>query len=108
VKKILIREGCKDVDRPNLFSNIREKISLIYYCEIKRKWGKENYINECTRKERMGILLLNPGIWKLRGIRRGSDRGRCPLCLGEENTKHILMKCPKQTSGEKNLYAING
>jgi hypothetical protein len=51
---------------------------------------KERYNDECTRKERLRIILLNAGIWKLRGIRRGFDRGRCSLCLGEEDAKHIL------------------
>jgi hypothetical protein len=30
---------------------------------------------------------------KLRGIGRGFERGRCPLCLREEDAKHILLKC---------------
>jgi hypothetical protein len=41
----------------------------------------------------MGIIRLKAGIWKLRGIGRGFERGRCPLCLGEEDAKHILLKC---------------
>jgi hypothetical protein len=54
--------------------------------------GKENYTDECTRKERMWILWLQAGIWKL----RGSDRGRCLLCVGEEDAEHILIKCPEK------------
>jgi hypothetical protein len=27
-----------------LFANIRENISLVFYCEIKRKWGKEGTV----------------------------------------------------------------
>jgi hypothetical protein len=27
---------------------------------------------------------------ELRGIRRGLEKGRCPLCWGEEDVKHIL------------------
>jgi hypothetical protein len=50
-------------------------------------------IDKCTRKERMGIIWLKAGIWKLRGIRRGFGRGRCPLYLEEEDAKHILLKC---------------
>jgi hypothetical protein len=61
---------------------------------MKHEWGKESYIEKCTRKERMGIIWL-----KLRGIRRGFERGRCPLCLGEEDAKHILLKCPETKSG---------
>jgi hypothetical protein len=29
----------------------------------------------------------------LKTIRRGFERGRCPLCLGEDDAKHILLKC---------------
>jgi hypothetical protein len=36
---------------------------------------------------------LKAGIWKLKGIRRGLEKGRCPLCWGEKDVKHILLKC---------------
>jgi hypothetical protein len=26
---------------------------------------------------------------EIRGIRRGLEKGRCPLCWGEEDAKHI-------------------
>jgi hypothetical protein len=29
----------------------------------------------------------------LKGIRRNTDKGKCPLCLGEEDVKHILLDC---------------
>jgi hypothetical protein len=32
------------------------------------------------------------GFWTLRGIRRGVEKGRCPLCNEEENESHILLK----------------
>jgi hypothetical protein len=69
---------------------------------MKHWWGREIYIDECTRKERMGIIWLKAGFWKLRGIRRGTERGRYPLCLGEQDAKHILLKCleMKQWRGE--------
>jgi hypothetical protein len=69
------------------------RISLILYREIKHEWDKEIYIGKCTRKDRIGIIWLKAGIWKLRGIKRGFQRGRCPLCLGEEDAEHILVKC---------------
>jgi hypothetical protein len=59
------------------------------------EWGEKSYIDECTRKERMRIIRLKAGTWKLRGIRRGFDRGSCPLCLGQEDAKHILLKFPE-------------
>jgi hypothetical protein len=49
---------------------------------MKQERGKESYTDECTRNERMGIIWLKAGIWKLRGIRRVVDKGRCPLFLG--------------------------
>jgi hypothetical protein len=58
--------------------------------------GKESYIDECTRNERVGIILLIAGIWKLRGIRKEFDRGRYPLYLGEENAKHIPLNALKR------------
>jgi hypothetical protein len=49
---------------------------------MKHEWGKESYINECTRKEKMGIIWLKAGIWKIRRIRSGFERGRCPHVWG--------------------------
>jgi hypothetical protein len=74
----------------------------MFYCEMKYEWGKVSYIDKCTRKERMGIIWLKAGIWKLRGIRRGFERRRCALCLGEEDVKQILLKCsePKKSGGK--------
>jgi hypothetical protein len=43
----------------------------------------------------MGIIRVKAGIWKLRVIRRGLERGWCPLCLREEGAKHIRPKCPE-------------
>jgi hypothetical protein len=60
---------------------------------MKHEWGKESYIEKGTRKERMRIIWWKAGIWKLRGIRRGFKRRSCPLCLGEEDAKHIVLKC---------------
>jgi hypothetical protein len=37
-------------------------------------------------------------IWKLKEIRRGFEKGRCPLCLDDEDAKHILLSiiCKKK------------
>jgi hypothetical protein len=32
---------------------------------------------------------MTEGISKMKGIRGGSERGKFPLCLGEENAKHM-------------------
>jgi hypothetical protein len=55
-------------------------------------WGKKLYIECCSRKERSGIAWLIAGIWQLKGVRRNADKGRCPLCLEEEDVKHILLE----------------
>jgi hypothetical protein len=44
---------------------------------------------------RRGMACWRLGIWKLRGSRKGVEKGTCPLCLGKENTKHILLECPE-------------
>jgi hypothetical protein len=43
------------------------------------------------KKERSGIAWLIAGMWQL-GVRRNADKGRCPLCLEEEDVEHILLE----------------
>ena len=31
-----------------------------------------------------------------------ADKKRCPLCLEEEDVKHILLECKEKKIGEKN------
>jgi hypothetical protein len=62
-----IKERCNDIERQNIPSDVNVKISLSFYCKMKHEWGKESYIEKCTRKERMGI------IWWKGGISRGED-----------------------------------
>jgi hypothetical protein len=56
-----------------------EKISLVFYQETEHKWGREEYIEFCSRNERNGL------VWKLREIRRGLEKGTWPLCMGNED-----------------------
>jgi hypothetical protein len=52
----------------------------------------------------MVIARLKILIWELREIRMKYETGRCPLCLGEEAAKNILLtKTVKRKIGE-NLY----
>ena len=52
------------------------------------------YILEiCSRRARSGITWLIAEIWQLKGVRRDADKGRCPLCFGKEDVKHILLEC---------------
>jgi hypothetical protein len=59
---------------------------------MKLKCNKE-YVKCCSRKERLGIAWWRVGIRKLKEIRRGLKKGRCPLCYELEDTKHILLIC---------------
>jgi hypothetical protein len=49
--------------------------------------GKKLCVEGCARKERSGIAWS----WQLKEGRRNTDKGRCPLCLGEEDTKHTIL-----------------
>jgi hypothetical protein len=51
---------------------------------------------------------MKAGVWKLRGIRRGWEKGTCPLCRGNEDVKYILLICSerkrkRKKNGECNL-----
>jgi hypothetical protein len=39
-----------------MFADTNAKNSLTFYSQIKHEWGKECYIDKCTRKERIGII----------------------------------------------------
>jgi hypothetical protein len=73
-----------------------EKMSLVFYQEMKQKWCREEDIELCSRDERNGLTWEElTGVWKLTGIRRGWGKGTCPLCRGNEDAKHILLSCPE-------------
>jgi hypothetical protein len=50
----IIRGRCNDTERKNFFSIMSEKMSLVVYQEMKQKWGREEYIELCSRNERNG------------------------------------------------------
>jgi hypothetical protein len=76
-----------------MFAKIKEEKSLIFYTEMKQEWAREEYIVCCTRNERSGLAWFKTGIWKLRGMRKGLEKGRCPACSEDEDVIHILLKC---------------
>jgi hypothetical protein len=41
----------------------------------------------------------------LRGIRKGLETGRCPLCNMEEDTVHILLKCSETRRPKEHLLS---
>jgi hypothetical protein len=70
---------------------------------MKQKWGREEHIELCSRNERNGLTWIKAGVWKLRGIRRGWEKGTCPPCRGNEDAK-----LPTHQDGECNLEIRNG
>jgi hypothetical protein len=53
-------------------------MSLVVYQEMKQKWGREEYVELCSRDERNGLSRMKAEGWKLRGIRRGWEKGTSP------------------------------
>jgi hypothetical protein len=49
--------------------------------------------------------LFKEGIYKLRGINKGYEEGRCPLCSKEEDDVHVLLKCPEATKLREHLLS---
>jgi hypothetical protein len=50
----VVKGRCDDTEQ-NLFSILSEKISLVFYQEMKQEWGREEFIDFCNRNERRGI-----------------------------------------------------
>jgi hypothetical protein len=47
---------------------------------------------------RDGLVWFKTVVWKLRGMRRGFEKGRCSLCRQNEGAVHIL-----KISGNENV-----
>jgi hypothetical protein len=56
-----------------------EKMSLVFYQEKKQKWGREEYIELCSRNERYGSAWMKAAVWKLRRITRGWEKEHAPM-----------------------------
>jgi hypothetical protein len=52
-----------------------ERISFVFFQEAVYKWSTEKYIEFCSRNGRSGVAWMKAGDWKLRGIRRGVEKG---------------------------------
>jgi hypothetical protein len=68
-----VKGRCNDIEKQNLFSSLSEKISLVFYKEMKQEWGREEYIDCCNSNERRCMAWWRLGIWKLRGSRKGVE-----------------------------------
>jgi hypothetical protein len=62
---------------------------------MKLSWNREDYLMCGSRNDRMGIAWFRAGMWKLRGIRKGLEIGRCPLCNGEEEASFKMSRNKK-------------
>jgi hypothetical protein len=60
---------------------------------MKLLWAREEYVTCCPRKDRSERAWFRAGTSKLRGTRKGSMNGRCPVCNGEDDAVQILLKC---------------
>jgi hypothetical protein len=78
---------------------------LTTYFDIKLEWIKEAYTDCYTRNERSGLAWFKTGIWKLRGMRKGFEKGRCPLCREDEDAIHILLKCSETRKWREQLLS---
>jgi hypothetical protein len=66
-----------------------------------QEWGREEFIDCCNSNERTGMAWWRLGIWKLRGSRKGVEKGTCSLCLGKKipNTFYWSVRKPKLENG---------
>jgi hypothetical protein len=51
----LMSGRCNDTEQQDLFKNMREKRSLIFYCEMRLGWAREEYTICCARSGRGGL-----------------------------------------------------
>jgi hypothetical protein len=54
-----------------------------------------------------GVAWLVAGVWQLKGITRNTVKRRCPLCLGEEDMKRILLDRLKTRNWRRKLLNEN-
>jgi hypothetical protein len=55
------------------------------------KIGQESF-SPNSNPNNKDIAWFRTGIWMLRGMRKGFEKGRCPLCSEDEDAVHILLK----------------
>ena len=69
---------------------LKEELYNIGLAFVQRQ-EKECNLTEITKivKDRCNDMWLLAAVWKLKGVGRNTEKERCPLCLGEEDAKHI-------------------
>jgi hypothetical protein len=101
-----VKDRFNDIERQTLFANLSEKRSLIFYRDMKLLWDRGDYVMCGSMNDRMGIAWFGAGIWKLRGIRKCLETGRCRLYNGEKDAIHVLLKCPETRRLREHLLSI--
>jgi hypothetical protein len=92
------------IEVTNMEASMKEKISLIFYNELKNNWEKKFYIEVCSQEARRGIGWWKMGIRKLKGVRGNIEQGICPMCSKEEGWSHIC-RCDETKSWRNDLVA---
>jgi hypothetical protein len=69
-----------------------EKNSIVFYQDMKSGWGRDKYIEICTKKR---IAWLQALVWKFGGFIGGTSKGSCPLPVGNKNAKNIMLSYPE-------------
>jgi hypothetical protein len=67
----------------------------------RRLSGLEKHTQFAVKEMRSGSAWFKTGICKLRWMRKGFEKGRCPMCGEEEDALHILLKCSETRNWRK-------
>jgi hypothetical protein len=80
MKSLSCKDNCNYIGRNNVVTEMCGKSSLALY-------------QDTNFREERGIVWLGAGTWKLKGIRKTPDKGKCPSQLGEKALRQILLGC---------------
>jgi hypothetical protein len=52
-----IKQTSNDIEEQNVFTSVREKRSLIFYCEMKVIWTREEYVMCCISRQKWDSIF---------------------------------------------------
>jgi hypothetical protein len=76
-----LRVGCAQIKerysgiRHKPLADVRDKRSLIFYCDMKFKWVREVYTGCCMIDVRSGVAKFKAAAWKMTGTRKRFEEG---------------------------------
>ena len=82
---------------------MEDKSSLRLYRIIKYNWGREKYIECCSKQGREGIAWMRTGALFLRGYKKGNDN-QCVICGEIESSFHYLIYCEGTKEWRKEIW----